>query len=170
MQPRFAVDGPGWSMSFQRRVGAANRGAIPYVPLDSPSDRMRILVPLRSGEALWVAVIAEPTILAEGRAGDRPLRIEKSPAGKDGNILLMLDAVLDLDRWLLIDPASIACASDRDAIGDDPLTVIVKDPLRGTAQEIAIVPATPALYTALSGLPAPGPTTEEDEYGGWRLP
>jgi hypothetical protein len=157
-------------MSFQRRVGADNRGAIPYVQLDSPSDRTRVLVPLRSGEALWIALIAEPTILVEGRAGDRPLRVEKLSAGNDGSVLHMLNAVLDSNQGIPIDAASIGLADDRDAIEEGPLTVILKNPLGATAQRIAIVPATPELYSALSGLPAPGPTTERDAFGGWRLP
>jgi hypothetical protein len=170
VQPRFEIDGPGWNMSFQRRVGTANRGAIPYVPLDSPSDQMRVLVPLRGGEALWIAVMAESPILVEGRAGDRLLRVEKLSAGNGESVLQMLDAILESNRWIPIDTASIGSAKDRDAIGDGPLTVILKNPVSATAQRIAIVPATPALYRALSGLPAPGPTTERDEYGGWRLP
>jgi hypothetical protein len=170
VQPRFSIDGPDWNMSFQRRVGSANRGAIPYVPLDSPSDEMRVLVPLRGGEALWIAVMAGSTILVEGRADDRLLRVEKLAVANGESILQMLDAILDSNQWIPIDTASIGSADDRDAIGDGPLTVTLKNPLAATAQRIAIVPATPALYRALSGLPAPDPTTERDEYGGWRLP
>jgi hypothetical protein len=170
VQPKFEIDGPGWSMSFQRRVGTANRGAIPHVRLDQSSDRMRVLVPLRGDEALWIAVIAGSRILVEGRAGDRPVRIEKLSAGNDDSVLQMLNAVLESDTWIPIDTTSIAVADDREAIGDGPLTVILKDPLGATVQRIEIVPATPSLYSALSGLPAPGPTTAQEEYGKWRLP
>jgi hypothetical protein len=170
MQPKFAIDGPGWNLSFQRRVGSANRGAIPYVALDSPATRKRVLVPIRAGEALWIAVMAAAAILVEGRGGDRPLRVESLAQAKDGSVLRMLDAVYDQDRWMPIDNASVSCADGRNAIGDDSLTIFLKDPLDATAQRIGIVPATPELYEALSGLPAPVPTTERDEYSGWRLP
>jgi hypothetical protein len=167
-QPKFSIDGPGWNMSFQRRVGTANRGAIPYVPFDSLSGRNRVLVPLRGGEALWIAVVTDLPIIVEGHAGDRPLRVEKLPAGSHNN-LQMLNAVLDKNQWMPIDTTSIAAADNPDAIGD-ALTVTVSHPLSAAAQRIAIVPATPALYSALSRLPAPKATTEHDGYGGWRLP
>jgi hypothetical protein len=172
MQPKFAVDGAGWSVSFQRRVGAANRGAIPWVALDSPSGRMRVLIPLRAGEALWIAVLSAPAVVVEGHAGDRPLRVEQLPPTRDGNVLQMLDSVLVSNRWVPIDAASILCADDRNALGDDhdQLTIRLKNPPRTEDQWIAVVPATPSLYETLSGLSAPGPTSEEDGYRGWRLP
>jgi hypothetical protein len=157
-------------MSFQRRVGTANRGAIPFVPLDPPSDQIRVLVPLRAGEALWIAVLTGSPILVEGRASDRLLRVEKLSAGNGESVLQILDAIFDSNQWIPIDTTSIGSADDRDAIGDGPLTVTLKNPLATTAQRIAIFPATPALYSSLSGLPAPDPTTERDQYGGWRLP
>lgn len=170
MQPRFAIDGPGWSLSFQRRVGSANRGAVPYVALDSPAAATRVLVPIRSDEALWIAVMAGAAILVEGRAGDRPLRVETLAPAKDGSVLHRLDAVYDQDRWMPIDKASVPCADDRSGIGEDPLTIFLKNSPDAAAQRIAIVPAIPELYETLSGLPAPAPTTERDEYSGWRLP
>jgi hypothetical protein len=170
MQPRFAIDGPGWSLSLQRRVGSANRGAIPHVALDSSAAGKRVLVPIRADEALWIAVMAGAAILVEGRAGDRPLRVETLAPAKDGSVLHMLDAVYDQDRWIPIDNASVSCADDRSGIGEDPVTVFLKKTLKATAQRIAIVPAIPELYETLSGLPAPAPTTERDEYSGWRLP
>ena len=170
MEPRFAIDGPEWSLSFQRRVGAANRGALPYVQLESPSDRMRVLVPLRAGEALWIAFMADPAFAVEGWAGDDPLRVEQLSKANDGSVLQALDAVLRRDRLLPLDAASIECVEDRNQIGDDVLTIVVKNLLQGAVQRIAIVPATPELYEALSGLAAPAPTTEREGYRGWRLP
>jgi hypothetical protein len=170
MEPQFAIAGPGWNVSFQRRVGAANRGALPFVALDSPSDRARVLVPLRAGEALWIAVMADPAIVVDGHAGEDSLRVVELSQANDGSVLRALDAVLRLNRSLPLDSASIECADDRNKIGEDPLTIVLKNPLQGTVQWIAIVPATPGIYEALSGLPAPRPSTERDEYGGWRLP
>jgi hypothetical protein len=170
MQPKFAIDGPGWSLSFQRRVGSANRGAIPYLALDASAAENRVLVPIRAGEALWIAVMAGAAILVEGRAGDRPLRVKTLAPAKDGSVLHMLDAVCDQDRWMPIDNASVPCADDRNGIGDDPLTIVLKNSPDATAQRVAIVPAIAELYEALSGSPAPAPTTERDEYSGWRLP
>jgi hypothetical protein len=61
-----------WEVSFQRRVGAANRGVLAFVALDSASDRKRVLVPLGAGEALWIAVMAGPAIVVSGHfAGER---------------------------------------------------------------------------------------------------
>jgi hypothetical protein len=128
------------------------------------------MVPLRVGEALWIAIMTETTIAVDGRAGKRPLRAKLVSGGADGEILQALDAVLSSDEWVPLDGESIQCAEHRDEIGVDPLTILLKNPLEGTAQEIEIVPAAPALYEALSGLAAPGPTTERDEYRGWRLP
>jgi hypothetical protein len=169
MQPQFAIDGPDWSVSFQRRVGAADRGALPYFALDSSPDRMRVLVPLRTGEALWIAVMAGPAVVIEGRAGDRPLRVEKFSLANDGRALQMFDAILDADRWIPIDAVSVSCADDPAATGD-PLTLSLERPLQSQRRWITIVPATPALYERLSGLPAPAPSTEQDEYQGWLLP
>ena len=170
MQPRFAIDGAGWSVSFQRRVGAANRGAIPCVQFDSPADRTRVLVPLRAGEALWIAVLAPPVIVAAGIAGDRPLRVVNLSPANEASGLRMLDAVLCSHQWMPIDLTSIACIDDRDAIGDGALKLVLRDPPAATAHQIEIILATPALYSALSGLPAPRATTEQDGFGGWRLP
>lgn len=168
-QSRFAIDGSGWTMSFQRRVGSANRGAIPYAPLDSQPEETRVLIPLRDGEALWIAILADSQIIVEGLAGDRPLRVETLPAHQREN-LKMLNAVLDQNRWLPIDTRSVACATDhRDATGHQ-LTVVVSQPATFVTQTIAIVLATPVLYSEISRLPAPDATTERDQYGGWRLP
>jgi len=155
-------------MSFQRRVGSANRGAIPYVEFDTSFGWSRVLIPLRVGEALWVAVVTELQIIVEGHAGERPLGVEKLPAGNQEN-LQMLGAVLDQGRWLPIDTNSVVVADDPDTIGDG-LTVVVSNSLTAATQRIAIAPVTPALYSELSGLPAPEITTERDGYGGWRLP
>src|SRR3954447_2583872 len=169
MQPQFAIEGAGWSVSFQRRVGGADRGALPYFALDPSSHRMRIVVPLRPGEALWIAVMAGPAVSIEARAGDRPLRMQKFSPAEDGTGLQMFDAVFAADRWIPIDAASVSCADDPGATGE-PLTLTLKDRLQSENRWIAIIPATPALYERLSGLPAPDPSTEQDEYQGWLLP
>ena len=155
-------------MSFQRRVGTANRGSIPCVPLDSCSDRMRVLVPLRDGEALWVALLADAPITLEGRAGTRPLRVGTLPAGQNQN-LQMIDAVFESDRWMPIGTASVTVVDDHDA-KQEALSIAISDPRAATTERIAIVAVTPALYGVVSGLPAPEPTTERDQYAGWRLP
>src|SRR4051812_29958009 len=126
MQPKFEFDGPGWSLSFQRRVGSANRGAIPYVALQSSSAGKRLLVPIRADEALWIAAMAEAAVLVEGRAGDRPLRAATLAPAKDGSVLHMLDAVRDQGRWVPIDKASVPYADDGSGMRDDPLTVFLK--------------------------------------------
>ena len=170
MEPRFAIDGPDWQVSFQRRVGAANRGAIPYAPLDSSKDRMRIMVPLGADEALWIAVMAGPSTVVEGFAGIDPLRIEELSRKKDGRVLLALAAMTRRGRRLPLDAASIECVDNRDLIGGDTLTIVLRDQRPGAVHQIGIVAATPRLYEVLSNLPAPAPTTERDEYRGWRLP
>jgi hypothetical protein len=168
-QPGFSIDGVGWKMSFQRRVGKANRGAIPYLAVETPPEALQVLVPLRGGEALWIAVLTDDLhIIVEGYAGDRPRRVEKLPAGSHQN-LHMINAVLDKNLWIPIDTNAITAADNRDTIGDG-LAVVISHPVDATAQRIAIFAATPELYSALGGLPAPEPTTERDEYGGWRLP
>ena len=170
MEPRLAIDGPGWSVSFQRRVGAANRGVLPFVRLDAPSDQVRVLVPLRDDEALWMAVIADPEIAVHGRAGREPLRVERWAPAKDGSIMHALDAVLRADRPLPLDAASIDLADVSAAINTDVLTLLLEGPTQAATWQISIVPVTPRLYEALSGCTAPAPTTERDEYRGWRLP
>lgn len=169
MEPRLAIDGPGWSVSFQRRVAAANRGALPYVPLDSAADRIRLLVPLRSDEALWIAVMAEPSIAVEGRAGASPLRALNLSDTSDGRALIALDAIGRDDQWLPIDATSIAIADDIAATATDAITLTLSQP-NHVARRIGIVAATSALYESRGGLPAPRPTTEQDQFRGWRLP
>lgn len=170
MEPQFAIDAPDWNVSFQRRAGAANRGAIPYVPLSSSKDRKRVMVPLGAGEALWIAVMAGPATVVEGHAGDDPLRVEQLSERKDGGVLLALDKVTRHGRSLPLDAAAIECVDDRARIESDALTIVLKNPRSGTTQQIGIVAATPRLYEAVSSWPAPAPTTERDEYRGWRLP
>jgi hypothetical protein len=131
---------------------------------------MHVLVPLRVGEALWIAVMADPAIVVDGHAGDDPLRVVRLSQANDGNVLHMLDAVLRFGQSLPLDPASVECADDRTKIGCNPLTIVLKNPLQGMFQRIAIVPAKPEIYEAFSGLPAPRPSAEQDEYRGWRLP
>jgi hypothetical protein len=170
MEPQFAIDAPDWNVSFQRRVGAANRGAIPYVPLYSSKGLKRVMVPLGAGEALWIAVMAGPAILVEGHAGDDPLRVEQLSQSKDGGVLLALDMVTRHGRPFPLDAASIEYVDDRARIESDALTIVLKNSRSGMIQRIGIVAATPRLYEAVSSLPAPAPTTERDEYQGWRLP
>jgi hypothetical protein len=170
MQPRFAIDGPGWSVSFQRRIGAANRGALPFVQLGSPSDRIRVLVPLREGEALWIAVMAGPTVAVRGYAGQDALGLKTWPPAKDGSALRALDCVLRLGRSLPLDAASIDIADNSAAIEIDALMLSLEETPGGPIRRIVVVPATPGFYQAFTGLPAPDPTTERDEYRGWRLP
>jgi hypothetical protein len=140
------------------------------VRVDSLSDQIRVLVPLRACEAIWLAVMAEPEIAVHGRAGKEPLRVETWPLASDGSVMHALDAVLRFDRPLPLDVASIEIADDAKSIEDDVLTLVLESRLQATLQRIAIIPATPRLYEAVSGLTAPGPTTERDEYGGWLLP
>ena len=112
----------------------------------------------------------DPAIVVDGHAGDDPLRVVRLSQANDGNVLHMLDAVLRFGQSLPLDPASVECADDRTKIGCNPLTIVLKNPLQGMFQRIAIVPAKPEIYEACSGLPAPRPSTEQDEYRGWRLP
>jgi hypothetical protein len=169
MQPQYAIDGTGWSVSFQRRVGAANRGALPFAPLGEHDGGTRVAVPLREGEALWIAVITDAGLAVTGRAGDDPLHVEAVAPGKDGGGLRVLDAVLRQGRPLPLGRASLACAQRPDEINADTLAVEIADASQ-RVDRIAIVLVTPELYTELTGLPPPPPSTDKDEYGGWRLP
>src|SRR5262249_287997 len=117
----------------------------------------------------WIAILADSQVIVEGLAGERPLRVETLPAQKNEN-LKMLNAILDQGRWLPIDTMSVALATDHGDATGRGLTVVVSNPATAATQRIAIVLATPALYSDLSRLPAPDATTERDQYGGWRLP
>lgn len=154
MQSTHAIEGAGWSVSFQRRVGAANRGALPIATLESSPDRVRVAVPLRTGEALWVAVIAAPSAAISVRMGTATLDGATTSAGKD-----------TMHRF---DAEALGVADARRDVAADSLTITLETP-DGTVR-IGAIAVTPQLYEELSGEPAPRPTTEDDQYGGWRLP
>jgi hypothetical protein len=166
MRPETAVAGHGWNVSFQRRVGKDNLGALPCLLLSPASDRLRVLVPLRDGEALWVAVLAEPTITLEGYAGPYRLRASVVSQSIGHQSLLALDGILVGERWAPLDATSLPRASCRNEIDIDGLTIRLGSD--SWSQELAVVLATPALYESVSGFPLPQATF--DSYGGWRLP
>lgn len=168
MRPEFAVEGHGWNISFQRRVGKSNRGALPCLPLAPAPDRLRVLVPLAEGEAFWIAVLAEPGIVVQGHAGPHQLRVVVVSQGIGQRVLRAIDGMLLGACWAPLDASSIARAGHRDEVGIDGLTIRLESD--GWSQQVAVVPATPALYESLSGFPMPHAASEEESYRGWRLP
>jgi hypothetical protein len=168
MGPKFAVEGHGWSASFQRRIGTSNRGALPCFVLLSVSDCSRVLVPVRDGEALWVAILGASDIKLDGRAGSYQLRTNIVSQDIGQQTLCMLDAIRLTDASVPIDSASIPRAASRDELETDGLTIHLER--EGWTHELSVVLATPMLYESLSGFPLPQPTSEQDAYRGWRLP
>jgi len=55
-------------------------------------------------------------------------------------------------------------------LANDHLNVDVTDSKGTIAGQLRVVLGTPALYELVSGRPPPPPTSENDAYGGWRLP
>lgn len=169
MDALYAIGGAGWTMSFQRRVGAANRGALPCVRLGESADRLRVLVPLHKAESLWIAVLAEASIAVSGRAGDDPLRVAEISGRRDARTLYGFDAVIRAGEELPLDAVTLDIVDDDAELKFDALTVTFQ---AGdiVAARIGIVVATPRLYASVSGLPPPPPSSAADQYGGWRLP
>lgn len=155
-------------MSFQRRVGRANRGALPYFRLGGSPDEVRVLVPLRETESLWVGVMRQADIAVSGQAGHDLLRIENI-SGKHG-VLCILDGVIRSGESLPLAAATLEIVDDEARLNQDTMTILLAEAGNPLATHVGIIVAAPRIYAKLSGLPSPPPTSDADQYGGWRLP
>jgi len=149
---------------------AANRGALPYYRLGVGTDPIRVLVPLPASESLWIALIIRRGIIATGRAGGEPLHIAPISESPDGWAVMAADAVLTKSGPHALDATSFAVIDKREALNKDHLILEMKELAGRTLGRLGVVLGTPELYTLVSGQPAPLPTSENDAYGGWRLP
>jgi hypothetical protein len=130
----------------------------------------RVLVPLRPGEALWVAISLLPNIsLAATAVNGSEVRVVILTAARCETILVA-DALVVTDKARPIDETQIALATTRAAIAQDHLTFRLTTKAGHMAGQLGVVFGTPALYESISGLSAPQATSADDAYGGWRLP
>jgi hypothetical protein len=160
-----------WRASFQQRVGqgiGANRGALPCFGLDDAMGR--VLLPLAPGVALWIACTVARGLRVTGHAGPEALRVAPIAKFQDGSALIAVDAVLSASGPRPIDAVTFALADTERALQHDHLTVEIKSAAGEIAGRLGVVLGTPALYELVSGRPAPPATSEQDAYGGWRLP
>lgn len=171
---RFEIVAPDWRLSFQRRVGVgagSNRGALPYYRLRSADRRLRVLVPLPAGEALWIAWMLRPGGTVSGSDADgNAVRIAPvTPSGERWS-LFAADALEHPEGRRSLDSDSFALARTEKAVARDHLRFEVRGKDPETLHSVGVVLATPALYARLSGQPAPSPSAPSDAYTGYRLP
>ena len=69
-----------------------------------------------------------------------------------------------------IDPNFYVLAAEPDRLERAHLVFQVVRDKAGAPERLEIVLGTDALYSLLSGLPPPCPTSADEAYGGWRLP
>jgi hypothetical protein len=171
---RFEIVTPDWQLSFQRHVGVgvgSNRGALPYFRLRSVDGRLRVLVPLPAGEALWIAWMLRPGGTVSGSDADgNALHIAPVTQSGERWSLFAADALEHAEGRRSLDSNSFALARTRKAVAQDHLRFEVQGKDAETLHSVGIVLATPALYARLSGQPAPSPSAPSEAYTGWRLP
>ncbi|MBV8824837.1 MAG: hypothetical protein JO084_06470 [Bradyrhizobiaceae bacterium] len=84
--------------------------------------------------------------------------------------LIAADAIAAKGGPHPIDATSCFPVSQPEELDRDQLIFAVVGKEMSEPDRIGVVLATGALYAALSGLPAPDPTSPSQAYGGWRLP
>ncbi len=161
-------------MSFQRRVGTGvdrNRGSLPFHQLGNYDRPLRILVPLPSGEALWISWTLKPGLRVTGHTRDDiAVRIVPVTYSITRWNLWSADVLETPDVASDIDENSLTPVRTKKQTEKDHLLFEVFSESGDVLNQIAVVIATPALYARLSGSPAPLPSVPSDAYGGWRLP
>jgi hypothetical protein len=143
---------------------------LPFEPLSRKGFKQRVLVPLLGGEAVWVAISLRPvmSLVASGPVGSR-VRI-RGMAETSQEKLLAVDALLVAGEPKPFTATELTVATTPPAAEQDHLTLqIYAEDAEGVGY-LGVVFGTPNLYQLISGLPAPGATTANDAYGGWRLP
>jgi hypothetical protein len=142
---------------------------LPCYTLGRKGSHWRVLVPLRSDEALWIAFVIRPNLGVVGSTLDGfAVDVTTLSTSRD-EAVLAADALVTADGRRPIDASQIAFASTRAATKRDHLRFRLMS-AAGEVGDLAVVLAVPALYASVSGLPAPQPTSVDDAYGGWRLP
>jgi hypothetical protein len=129
-----------------------------------------VLVPLPQDEALWIAVTIARGMRVSGHSGRRPLRVSVVAQSEDGSALIAVDAVWSVRGPRPLDAVTFTLADSAPALKRHHLTVDIKSDAGHSVGQLNVVLATPALYAQMSGLPPPPPTSEQNAYGGWRLP
>jgi len=142
---------------------------LPCYRFNLGKDPIRVLVPLLPGESLWIALTIKRGIIAAGRAGHEPLRIAPISEYPDGGALMAADAVLTKSGPRALDAASFSVIDKKEALNHDHLILEMEEGGR-TVGRLGVILGTPELYELVSGRSAPLPTSENDAYGGWRLP
>lgn len=129
-----------------------------------------MLVPFLPGETVWIAFLVPLGARLTGSAADgAAVRIAPVSEPHGDLALLAAEAVESPAGPLAFDARAMDPATTPAALADDHLTFTIDGP-DGVASRLAVVFATPALFEAVTGWPAPGPTAAQDAYGGWRLP
>jgi hypothetical protein len=130
----------------------------------------RVLVPLPRDEALWIAVTIARGMRVSGHAGQRPLCVSVIAQSEDGSALISVDAVCAASGPRPLDSVTFILADRTTALKRHHLTVEIKSNTGHSVGQLSVVLATLPLYAQMSGLPPPLPTSDQDAYGGWRLP
>jgi hypothetical protein len=129
-----------------------------------------VLVPLRPGEALWIAIslTADIYVTAAAANGSEVRLSTLSTASYE--TLLAADALITAGEPRAIDDHEIVLAATHAGSAEDHLRLRFITKAGHSAGELGVVLGTPALYESLSGLMAPQETTPDDAYRGWHLP
>ena len=170
----FEIGTPAWQVSFQRRVReldkperSPNRGILPYFLIGSEFASGLVLVPLADEESLWISVTCHPShvVRAETPDGD-PINVSRLALSQDV-VLLSLEFLCRRGQPHPIDCTTVRIA--RTSHGPPSVSLTVTVAVSGVETRLRVCLATPAVYSHLSGRPAPAPSTPSDAYGGWRL-
>ncbi len=163
-------------MSFQRRVSdtsgqgrSPNRGVLPYHEVERRPGYLLVIVPLLEGEAIWIGVTLNraDVVKAETGYGDSVVATELGTSA-DGRRTLCFDSVRRHLGARAIDYSSTPVARTLDEIGRASLKLALSNDEYETYLGVVLV--TPALFSDVSGRPAPTPSSPEQSYGGWRMP
>jgi len=129
-----------------------------------------VLVPLRPGEALWIAISLRADInVAAAAANGSEVRLSTLSTASH-ETLLAADALITAGEPRAIDAHQIVLAAARAGTTEDHLRLRFTTKAGHSAGELGVVLGIPALYESLSGLLAPQETTPDDAYRGWHLP
>jgi hypothetical protein len=172
----FEISARDWSVSFQRRVADAggqgrspNRGALPYHEMERRRDHTLVIVPLHEGEMMWIGVTLNRGSVVKGETayGD-PIVATELGRSADGKRMMCFDSLQTHGGARTIDYGSVSVAHTRAEIGRAILMLALANDECKTYLNIAVV--TPALFSDVSGRPAPERSFPAQSFGGWRLP
>jgi hypothetical protein len=175
-RPIYGIEGTCWQVSFQRYVAgpdtvSPHRGALPCHGLEEVGGVQRVLVPLPSSEALWVAwtVPAGIGLAGSTRTGEQ-LRIVTLVGQGGPSLVLAANGVCTGGRSRPIDRDAVNVADAPEELVHTSLRFVLTDAGGKMIAQVEAALCTVDLYEQICGPAGLLDASPGNAYGKWRLP